>query len=91
MAPTQPTPPPQQIPTPQQIMDVIKSYLPTSSLTIMTDIGAVATAVSKLCDLAMTPQGQLLLEHWRTDTVKVESWIAKGASAISTFIKGLVK
>jgi uroporphyrinogen-III decarboxylase len=88
---TTPTPAPD--PTPQQVVDAIKQLIPTgsSSVSVVTDVGAIATAVSKMCDLAMTPQGQALLGHWRTDAVAVESWISKAATGISNFLKGLVK
>jgi hypothetical protein len=83
------------VPTPADVASIVEQALvalkASPSVSLTTDIGAVANCIAKLCDLAMTPQGQATLAQWRSDSVSANNWIANAATKVSTWFGGLLK
>ena len=74
---------------PPDVQAFITSLL--SNVNVSTDVGRVADAVTEICKVLQTTQGQAAIQQWIANTNSFNATVKSGWDAVTTTIGGWFK
>jgi hypothetical protein len=84
-----PDPVPAPAPVPLDVAKFLEKL--EANVSVTSDIGAVANAITEICKTLQTPEGQAGLKAWRENTAAFNGTLIKAWGGFTAWITGLNK